>query len=77
MANEKDKNSKKTVVALGELLWDYFPNSKEPGGAPANVAFHADQLGFEGLIVSCVGDDFLGSELLVELEKREIDTPVY
>lgn len=52
------------VVGLGELLWDCFPDRRRPGGAPANVAFHAGQLGFDGVICSSVGRDELGDEML-------------
>lgn len=62
------------VVGLGELLWDCFADSRRPGGAPANVAFWAQQLGHRGLICSRVGDDDAGRELLADLESRGLDT---
>ena len=31
---------KKKVVCFGEALWDNFPDYKEIGGAPLNVAYH-------------------------------------
>lgn len=52
------------VIGLGELLWDIFPDQQRPGGAPANFAFHAKQLGMGGTICSRVGDDSLGNGLL-------------
>lgn len=52
------------VVGLGELLWDVFPSGKRPGGAPANFAAMAAQLGARGVVASAVGDDDLGRELL-------------
>ncbi len=52
------------VVGLGEVLWDLFPNSRQPGGATANVAFHATQLGATGIVVSRVGRDELGQEIV-------------
>ena len=52
------------VVGVGELLWDCFPDARRPGGAPANVAFHARQLGLNGVIFSRVGRDQLGDELI-------------
>ena len=33
------------VAGIGEVLWDMPPQGKVLGGAPANVAFHAGQLG--------------------------------
>ena len=62
------------VIGLGELLWDVFPDSRRPGGAPANVAFHAQQLGCRGLVASCVGQDELGDELRAYLDERGLDT---
>jgi len=57
-----------SLVGIGELLWDIFPTGKELGGAPANFAYHASALGGEGLIVSCVGSDHLGDEILERLD---------
>jgi fructokinase len=57
-----------SLVGIGELLWDIFPTGKELGGAPANFAYHASALGGEGLIVSCVGSDSLGDEMLERLD---------
>lgn len=61
------------VVGLGELLWDCFEDSKRPGGAPANVAFHAEQLGCRGIICSRVGRDQLGNELCDVLAEQGLD----
>jgi fructokinase len=63
-----------TVIGLGELLWDDFPDGRRPGGAPANVAYHANQLGALGLPASRVGADPAGDELLEVLRHRGIDT---
>lgn len=62
-----------TVIGLGEVLWDEFPGSRRPGGAPANVAFQANQLGCRGMIVSRVGTDPPGDELCRELSARGLD----
>jgi fructokinase len=54
----------KTIVGIGELLWDVFPDGRKvAGGAPFNFAFHCHQLGHQAAIVSRVGDDDLGLEL--------------
>lgn len=55
---------KKTIVGIGEILWDMLPSGKALGGAPANFAYHAGRLGEEGWAVSAVGDDALGREIL-------------
>lgn len=62
------------VVGLGELLWDCFADARRPGGAPANVAFHAGQLGAQGIVVSRVGRDPLGDELVAFLASQGLDT---
>lgn len=62
------------MLGLGELLWDVFPDEKRPGGAPANFAFHAAQLGHEASVVSRVGDDESGRELLAHLKTNGIST---
>ncbi len=62
------------VVGLGELLWDVFADSRRPGGAPANVAFQAGQLGCQGMVGSRVGCDTLGEELLAFLASQGLST---
>ena len=62
------------IVGLGELLWDCFADARRPGGAPANVAFQAGQLGCQGIVVSRVGRDALGDELVAFLAGQGLDT---
>lgn len=49
-----------TVVAIGELLWDIFPDGPRFGGAPTNFAFHAASLGADTWLITGVGRDDLG-----------------
>ena len=49
---------------MGEVLWDILPEGKKIGGAPANFAYHASQFGFDSRVVSAVGNDELGDEIL-------------
>ena len=65
---------KMIVVGLGEVLWDCFGPEKKPGGATANVAFHAQQLGHTGVICSRVGQDALGAQLLDYFTGHDLDT---
>jgi len=60
------------VVGLGEVLWDLFPKGKRLGGAPANFAYHAAQFGHEGLVVSAIGFDKLGSAIIAELDQNAL-----
>ena len=48
------------VIGIGEILWDILPDGKVLGGAPANFAYHARQLGAEGIAISAIGDDESG-----------------
>jgi len=59
---------KPIIVGIGELLWDMLPTGKQPGGAPANFAYHAQVLGGESRIVSAVGADALGKEIRERLK---------
>jgi fructokinase len=52
------------VLSVGEVLWDVLPEGPKLGGAPANFAFHAHALGGEAALVSRIGDDALGQEIL-------------
>lgn len=52
------------VVGMGEALWDVLPEGKKIGGAPANFAYHVSQFGLPSCVVSAVGDDALGDEIL-------------
>jgi fructokinase len=51
-----------TVVGLGELLWDLFPQGPQLGGAPANFAYISSLLGDHGIVASRLGSDVLGEE---------------
>ncbi len=55
------------VVGVGEVLWDLLPGGKQFGGACANFTYHAQTLGAEAWLVSRVGDDPLGHEILERL----------
>jgi fructokinase len=50
------------VVAIGEVLWDLFPDGARFGGAPANFAHHAASLGADVWMVTGLGNDDLGHE---------------
>jgi fructokinase len=68
------QNDSPIVVGMGELLWDCFSSSRRPGGAPANVAFHANQLGCRGTVLSRVGRDADGDELVAFLSAQGLQT---
>ena len=64
----------KSVICFGEVLWDILPTGQQPGGAPFNVAVHLHQLGQPVELISRVGDDELGRELLAFIESKGLST---
>ena len=72
---------KNIVVGMGEALWDVLPEGKKIGGAPANFAYHVSQFGLNTKVVSAVGEDKLGAEILENLQakklKMQIETVPY
>ncbi|HXZ80256.1 MAG TPA: carbohydrate kinase [Terriglobales bacterium] len=58
----------RTVVGLGEVLWDMLPGGKQLGGAPTNFAYAANLLGDNSIVASRVGNDALGAEIQKKLE---------
>ena len=71
------KNSKYPVVCFGESLWDFLPKGKLPGGAPTNVAYHLQKLGKNPAVISRVGKDELGTELVNVFNAKHIDTSYF
>ena len=63
----------KKVLCFGEALWDNFPDYKEIGGAPLNVAFHLKKLGVNTQFITRVGEDKMGSQILEFLNKVNFD----
>lgn len=57
-----------TLLCFGEILWDFLPAGLFPGGAPFNVAYHLHRQGADVTVVSAVGRDVLGDELLRRLD---------
>lgn len=65
-------NNHPIVVGMGEALWDVLPEGKKLGGAPANFAYHISQFGLESRIVSAVGQDKLGTEILDNFRLKQL-----
>lgn len=61
------------VVGMGESLWDVLPEGKKIGGAPANFAYHVSQFGFPSCVVSAIGDDALGKEIIENFTSKGLD----
>lgn len=63
---------KDLVVGIGEALWDVLPDGKKLGGAPANFAYHVSQFGFDSCVISAIGTDDLGDEIIRQMEQRQL-----
>jgi len=64
------------AVTFGEVLWDVFPTHKKIGGAPLNVALRMKSFGAESSIISKVGSDVEGEEIISFLSENGIDTDI-
>jgi fructokinase len=62
------------VVIFGEMLWDCLPSGPVAGGAPMNVALNLHQLGLNSRLISAVGQDQDGENLLAFL--RDFGLPL-
>ena len=66
-------NNNEVIVGLGEALWDVLPEGKKLGGAPANFAYHVSQFGLASCVVSAVGDDKLGDEIIENFDSKGLN----
>ncbi len=68
------KGHKIKGVCFGEILFDDFIEHKKIGGAPLNVASRFKSLGVDVSIISAVGNDDNGKELIDYIKKLDINT---
>ena len=61
------------VAGIGELLWDLLPQGKQLGGAPFNFAYHAYQAGCQSFVISALGTDSYGDEILSRFDDLALD----
>lgn len=68
-------NDRKQALIFGEVLFDCFPTGERVlGGAPFNVAWHLQALGDRPHLISRVGGDPLGNEILRAMRNWGMDT---
>lgn len=67
---------KDVIVGMGEALWDVLPEGKKIGGAPANFAYHVSQFGLPSCVVSAVGMDILGNEIVENLTSKGLNQQI-
>ena len=60
------------IVGIGEILFDLLPAGAQLGGAPANFAYHVNQLGGHGVAISAIGKDALGEEVRTILGSKKL-----
>jgi fructokinase len=60
--------------AFGEILWDCLPSGRHAGGAPFNVTAHLAQIGVSASLISCIGRDALGDEILKVAQDKGVNT---
>ncbi len=66
----KDHN----ILSIGEILFDVFSSGKILGGAPFNFLYHVLKLTGRGNLVSKVGVDENGKEILKRLKEMNFNT---
>jgi len=64
----------KYVVCYGEVLWDNLPEGRRIGGAPLNVSYHLNMNGMKSQMISQVGKDLDGEELLNGINGLGVDS---
>ncbi len=62
------------VTCFGEVLWDVFPKHKKIGGAPLNVALRLQSFDINTHIISRIGNDHNGKNLLQFISKNNLET---
>ena len=70
----KEEKGSVSVALFGELLVDELPDRCVMGGAPFNVAYHLRRFGLDPVLITRVGEDAEGEQLLTALENWGLDT---
>lgn len=70
----KQQTNNPSIFCYGEVLWDIFPEGARAGGAPFNVAYNLMRMGIDAHMISRVGNDKLGTDLMSQLADWKIAT---
>jgi len=65
------------VVCFGEVLWDILPSGAVPGGAPMNVAYHLQKLNKNPALITRIGMDNKGQELMNIFSGHDVCTDYF
>ncbi|SHI77626.1 fructokinase [Mesonia phycicola] len=68
------QNTDINFVSFGEVLFDVFGDEKKIGGAPLNIALRLNSFGFPVAVISAVGKDEDGSQLLSFMKEKGVNT---
>jgi fructokinase len=60
------------VIGIGEVLWDLLQTGSQMGGAPANFAYHAHALGAKSQMITRIGNDDLGREIIRRFQEMAL-----
>ena len=60
------------VAGIGEVLWDLLLTGPQLGGAPANFAYHAHALGAQTHVITSVGNDDYGREIIRRFQAMDL-----
>lgn len=63
-----------SIFSFGEILFDDYGKYKVLGGAPLNYIFHLNKFGYKSYLLSRIGSDPDGREILNSLKQRSIPT---
>jgi fructokinase len=67
-------HTKPAILCFGEALWDMLPSGRVASGAPMNVALRLAHSGLEVRLLSRVGADPQGRELLAFMTDKGLST---
>ena len=62
------------MAGIGEILWDLLPDGRKLGGSPMNVAYHCQAAGIHSTVISAIGTDALGAEIVEQVRAKKIPT---
>ena len=65
------------ITCFGEVLWDIFPTHRKIGGAPLNVALRLHTMGIDTSLITRIGNDDLGSDILAYVEKQGMRNNIF
>lgn len=69
------KNKEENTIVFGETLYDQFPEGQVVlGGAPFNVSWHLKSFGTNPLLISSVGSDHLGHDVIKTMKQKGLST---